>query len=196
MAPIGGGQHHPPAPFSVHVFRHPGGDFYRNCAVNPTAMRGHKVSLYEKNDVLGGNLIPGGSHSFKKEVRELNAWYQNELAELHVSIHTGTAITVAQLKALGADVIILAAGSTPVTPKVPGIEDEKVIRCMDAFAHPEKIGQNVAVIGGGLVRCEMALDYVRDRKEVTVVEVLPKILSVGIPSPIPNGQMIRFICTI
>lgn len=42
-------------------------------AARVAAMRGHKVSLYEKNDTLGGNLIPGGSHSFKKEVRELNA---------------------------------------------------------------------------------------------------------------------------
>ena len=37
------------------------------------AMRGHRVFLYERNDKLGGNLIPGGSHGFKKEVRELNA---------------------------------------------------------------------------------------------------------------------------
>ena len=152
--------------------------------------RGHKVSLYEKNTELGGNLIPGGSHSFKKEVRDLNAWYQNELNLLPVEIHTGEAATAEQLKIMGADVIILATGSVPVMPKVPGIEDEKVIGCMDAFAHPEKVGQKVAVIGGGLVGCEMALEYAQDGKEVTVVEALPKILSAGIPSPIPNGQMI------
>ena len=62
------------------------------------AMRGHKVSLYEKNDKLGGNLIPGGSHSFKKEVRELNAWYQNELSLLPVEVHTGeTAVSYTHL---------------------------------------------------------------------------------------------------
>ncbi len=159
-------------------------------AARTAAIRGHRVSLYEKNNSLGGNLIPGGSHSFKKEVRELNVWYQNELAGLPVSIHTGAEVTVEQLKGLGADVIILAIGSSPIMPDVPGIEDEKVIGCMEAFAHPEKIGQKVAVIGGGLVGCEMALDYARDGKEVTVVEALPNILSAGIPSPIPNGQMI------
>lgn len=159
-------------------------------AARIAATRGHKVSLYEKNTELGGNLIPGGSHSFKKEVRDLNAWYQNELNLLPVEIHTGEAATAEQLKIMGADVIILATGSVPVMPKVPGIEDEKVIGCMDAFAHPEKVGQKVAVIGGGLVGCEMALEYAQDGKEVTVVEALPKILSAGIPSPIPNGQMI------
>ena len=159
-------------------------------AARTAAMRGHKVSLYEKNESLGGNLIPGGSHSFKKEVRELNAWYQNELEALPVEIHTGEAVTAGQLRNMDADVIIVAAGSAPVMPKVPGIDDKKVIGCMEAFAHPEKVGQKVMVIGGGLVGCEMALEYAQDGKEVTVVEALPKILSAGIPSPIPNGQMI------
>ena len=159
-------------------------------AARTAAMRGHKVSLYEKNESLGGNLIPGGSHSFKKEVRELNAWYQNELKALPVEIHTGENVTAGQLRDMDADVIILAAGSLPVMPKVPGIDDKKVIGCIEAFAHPEKVGQKVMVIGGGLVGCEMALEYAQDGKEVTVVEALPKILSAGIPSPIPNGQMI------
>ena len=159
-------------------------------AARTAAMRGHKVSLYEKNESLGGNLIPGGSHSFKKEVRELNAWYQNELKALPVEIHTGETVTSGQLRNMDADVVILAAGSVPVMTKVPGIDDKKVIGCMEAFAHPEKVGQKVIVIGGGLVGCEMALDYAQDGKEVTVVEALPKILSAGIPSPIPNGQVI------
>ncbi|WP_286082524.1 oxidoreductase [Parablautia intestinalis] len=159
-------------------------------AARTAAMRGHKVSLYEKNESLGGNLIPGGSHSFKKEVRELNAWYQNELKALPVEIHTGESVTAGQLRDMDADVIILAAGSVPIMPKMPGIDDKKVIGCMEALAHPEKVGQKVMVIGGGLVGCEMALEYAQDGKEVTVVEALPKILSAGIPSPIPNGQMI------
>ena len=159
-------------------------------AARVAAMRGHEVSLYEKNDVLGGNLIPGGSHSFKTEVRELDAWYQNELNRLPVEIHTGEAVNAEQLCGMNADVIILAVGSTPIMPQVPGMDDERVLGCMDAFAHPEKVGQRVVVIGGGLVGCEMALDYAQSGKEVTVVEALPKILSAGIPSPIPNGQMI------
>lgn len=159
-------------------------------AARTAAMRGHKVFLYEKNGSLGGNLIPGGSHSFKKEVRQLNAWYQNELKALPVEIHTGEMVTSEQLRNMDADVIILATGSVPVMPNVPGMDDKKVLGCMEAFAHPEKVGQKVMVIGGGLVGCEMALDYAQDGKEVMVVEALPKILSAGIPSPIPNGQMI------
>ena len=159
-------------------------------AARTAAMRGHKVFLYEKNGSLGGNLIPGSSHSFKKEVRELNAWYQNELRALPVEIHTGEEVTPEHLRNMDADVIILATGSVPVMPNVPGMDDKKVLGCMEAFAHPEKVGQKVMVIGGGLVGCEMALDYAQDGKEVMVAEALPKILSAGILSPIPNGQMI------
>lgn len=89
-------------------------------AARVAATRGHQVSLYEKNERLGGNLIPGGSHRFKKEVRELNAWYENELNLLPVEIHTGEAVSTDQLKNMEADAIILAAGSTPIMPKVPG----------------------------------------------------------------------------
>lgn len=159
-------------------------------AARTAAMRGHRVALYEKHSQLGGNLIPGGSHRFKKDVRELNAWYQNELNRLPIEIHTEEFVTEAQLKNMEADVMILATGSVPIMPKVPGIDDKKVIGCMDAFAHPEKVGHKVVVIGGGLVGCEIALDYAQEGKIVTVVEALPKILSAGIPSPIPNGQMI------
>lgn len=154
------------------------------------SMRGHHVSLYEKNRELGGNLIPGGSHRFKTEVRDLNAWYQNELKLLPVDIHLGEEITAAQLNEMKPDVIVLAVGGTPIMPEVPGMDDPRVIGCMDALADPSRIGQKVVVIGGGLVGCEMALEYAMDGKEVTVVEALPKILSSGIPSPIPNGQMI------
>ena len=120
-------------------------------AARTAAFRGHKVSLYEKNKELGGNLIPGGSHSFKKEVRELNVWYQNELKNLPIELHMSETITAGQLREMNADVIILATGSVPVMPRVTGVDDPKVLGCMEAFAHPEKVGQNVVVIGGVLV---------------------------------------------
>ena len=159
-------------------------------AARVASLRGHQVTLLEKTAHLGGNLIPGGNHSFKQEVRALNAWYQQELQRLPVDIKLNTTATAEYLKALGADVIILATGSLPIMPQVPGMDAPQVIGCIDALKHPEKIGQRVLVIGGGLVGCEMALEYAQEGKEVTVVEALPQILTAGIYVPIPNGQMI------
>lgn len=154
------------------------------------AMRGHAVELFEQAPVLGGNLVPGGAHAFKKEVQELNAWYKDQLSGLPVKIHLNTVVNGELLRDMDADVIILATGSVPAAPNVPGLGSKMVIGCIDAIEHPEKTGKRVVVVGGGLVGCEIALEYAMDGKQVTVVERLPEILSAGFPSPIPNAQMI------
>lgn len=160
-------------------------------AARAAALRGHQVTLIEKNAELGGCMIQAGSHSFKKEVADLNRWYQQELKGLSVDIHTGTEATPDMVKSLEADVVILSTGYVPVMPKVPGIENPMAIECMDAYAHPEKIGQNVVVVGGGLVGCEMALGYAMEGKQVTAVEALDTLMTAGEEAPpIPNGQMI------
>ena len=160
-------------------------------AARTAALRGHQVTLIEKNAELGGYMIQAGSHSFKKEVADLNRWYQQELKGLSVDIHTGTEATPDMVKSLEADVVILSTGYVPVMPKVPGIENPMAIECMDAYAHPEKIGQNVVVVGGGLVGCEMALGYAMEGKQVTAVEALDTLMTAGEEAPpIPNGQMI------
>lgn len=160
-------------------------------AARTAAVRGHKVRLFEKKSVLGGNLIEGGSHSFKKEIPMLNKWYQLQLHKLGVEIRLNTEVSPEELKKMGADVIILAAGAAPVTPKIQGIDSSIVQNCMKAFEDPGKIGHKVVVIGGGLVGCEMALEYAMDGKDVTIVEAMEKILSAGGPSPIPNRQMLE-----
>lgn len=159
-------------------------------AARVAAKRGHEVVLLEKGKELGGNLIPGGSHSFKKEVRELNAWYRQELKRRPVDVRLGTEATPEMLRDLSADVVILATGSSPVEISVPGGAAGKVLGCLEALESPHKVGERVVVIGGGLVGCEMALEYAMDGKKVTMVETLPRILSSGIPNPIPNAQML------
>ena len=160
-------------------------------AARMAAIRGHQVTLLEKAPTLGGCLIQAGSHPFKQEVQALNEWYQRELKELRVDIRTETEATPEMLRAMNADVIILAAGYVPIVPPVPGIDSSTAVECMDAYAHPEKIGQRVAVIGGGLVGCEMALGYAMEGRQVTVVEALDELMRAGDEEPpIPNGQMI------
>ncbi|MEY8337638.1 FAD-dependent oxidoreductase [Lachnospiraceae bacterium 62-35] len=161
-------------------------------AARTAARRGHKVVLLEKSKNLGGNLIAGGSHSFKKEVQELNKWYIQELKDLNIDIRLETEAMPEILKDMQPDIVILANGAVPVVPKIPGIEKSFVFNCLDAISHPEQIGQNVVIIGGGLVGCEMALDYIKQGKTVTIIEALSDILSSGgAPMPIPNSQMIR-----
>lgn len=153
--------------------------------------RGHTVSLYEKSDRLGGHLISGGSHAFKSEVRRLNQWYQDELKALNIPVYMNTPISADDIRKLGVDAAVFAIGSSPVMPKINGIDHEKTITCVDALLGTRETGQKVVVVGGGLVGCEVALDLAQHGKEVTVVEKMDEILSpVTSMIPVMNRMML------
>ncbi|MBU3202411.1 FAD-dependent oxidoreductase [Clostridium estertheticum] len=160
-------------------------------AARTAALRGHSVTLFEKTDRLGGNLIPAGKHEFKKEVQELNEWYQQEIkVQEQIEIKMQEEATPDKIKELNPDVVILAVGSTAVMPKLPGIEKDHVMSCVDALEDKKPIGQNVVIVGGGLVGCEMALEYIQQGKNVSIVEALDDIMSAGEEVPTQNKQML------
>ncbi len=164
-------------------------------AARVAALRGHDVTLYEAGTELGGVVIPGGAHSFKKEMGELVDWYRQEIARLDaIDVRLGEAATVETLAgdpAGAPDAVVLALGAEPNTLRVPGIEDAPVMSGVDALLHPEALGHRVLVIGGGYVGCEMAIGAAQDGHEVTVLEALPDILSAGGSVPMQNSMMIR-----
>ncbi|BCN31047.1 oxidoreductase [Anaeromicropila herbilytica] len=146
-------------------------------------LRGHEVTLYEKSDVLGGNLIPAGAHDFKAEVNELNEYYKHQMEVLQIDVRMQTEVSAELLKESGADVIILATGSKPIMPNLPGIDHVKTISGVDALLNKKKVGQKVVIVGGGLVGCEIALGYAEEGKNVTIVEALENIMQTGdVPS--------------
>lgn len=158
-------------------------------AARTSALRGYDVTLFEASDRLGGHLNEAGAHSFKKEVMQLNKWYQRELAQLdNVTIKMEHKPCIKCIEKEKPDVIILATGSKESSPKIPGLE--KAVPSLEAINDPEKLGNSVIVVGGGLVGCEIALDEAKKGKKVTVVEALDKLMSSGIPAPYPNQQMI------
>lgn len=150
--------------------------------------RGHAVTLCERSDHLGGNLIPAGAHDFKAEMNELNSWYQRQLEKQGVTVHLNTQMDLESIKKTAPDAVILAVGADPVVPPVPGIE--KAIDCVAALTGTP-VGEHVIVVGGGLVGCETALGYAREGKTVTIVDALPDILSAGIKVPVMNEQLLR-----
>lgn len=160
-------------------------------AARTCAMRGHRVTLLEKSDDLGGHLISGGAHDFKSEVRELNLWYQGELDDWGVDVRMGVEATPELIDGLAPDAVILANGSSAVMPPIPGIDHPKTLGCIDALLHEERVGQRVVVVGGGLVGCEISLDLVNKGHDVTIVEALPSILSSGPAVPLPNAMYLH-----
>lgn len=130
-------------------------------------LRGHNPVVYEKADVLGGTFIPASAESYKGKLRDLLAWYRREMDRLCIEVHLSTEIT--DLSAFGSDPIVVATGSVPVVLRgVPG--HERMIEACD-FLNGAPVGENVAVIGGGLTGCEIAYELALQGKSVSVIEM-------------------------
>ncbi|MBR3357940.1 MAG: FAD-dependent oxidoreductase [Solobacterium sp.] len=158
-------------------------------AARTAARRGYDVTLYEKSGHLGGHIVEAGAHPFKKEIKQLNDWYQRELKEYDVKVVLNCDVNAETLKNSGADAVIIATGSVTSVPPIPGIE--KAISALDAINHPEKLGSNIVIAGGGLVGCEIGYDEVLKGKQVTVVELMGDIMAAGAAAPLPNIMMIK-----
>ena len=153
-------------------------------AARIAAMRGHHVTLFEKDGVLGGRLIEAGVHSFKDSIRELVDWYRLQLVQdPNITIQLNTAVTAKQLKDIDADSIILAVGSDPLMPRsITGIDAPNAVSCTEVLDGKRTVGNRLVIVGGGLVGAEMAYDYCLEGKQITLVEALPDLMAND-----PNG---------
>jgi 2-enoate reductase len=160
-------------------------------AARAAAIRGHNVTLYEKGDRLGGHVRTASVPSFKMDEARLLDWYRTELEELKVRINVGKEASVESLKKEKPDAAIIATGSRPVIPDVPGIGRENVTTAIDVLLGKKKAGKRVVIVGGGLIGCETALWLAQQGKQVTIVEVLKSLMRSGSPVPRPNMMMLR-----
>jgi 2-enoate reductase len=131
------------------------------------AKRGHKVTLYEKTDKLGGVFIAASAPSFKEKDRDLIAWYIRELKKYPITVNMNT--EVKDIKSLGADEVIIATGATPKRIPVKGAE--KAIEACEYLLKTKSVGENVIVVGGGLTGCEIAYDLYLSGKKPVIVEM-------------------------
>ncbi len=159
-------------------------------AARVASMRGHQVVLYEKDNSLGGHLIEASIPDFKKDLAKLLDWYKRELAILNLDIKTGLEANAEVIRKENPEVIILATGSLPIIPNIPGVESEKVSTAMDLFRGKKKAQGKVLVLGGGLIGCEIALWLAQQGKKVTIVEILSDLMIGGIPVQHMNRLML------
>jgi len=131
------------------------------------AKRGHKVTLYEKSDKLGGVFIAAAAPSFKEKDKALISWYIRELAKQPVEVKLNTEVT--DIQSLGADEVIVATGATP--KKIPVKGADTAIEAIDYLLGNKQVGENVVIIGGGLTGCEIAYDLYLQGKKPTIVEM-------------------------
>lgn len=136
------------------------------------ADRGHKVVLFEKADKLGGQMNYADFEPLKGELRAYRD-YMTRMIESRkaIEVHLNEEATAEKIEAMKADVVIVAAGASPIVPSIPGIENEKCMSAIDAYFHTDRVGKKVVVIGGGMVGCECSLYLAEKGKDVSVIEI-------------------------
>jgi 2-enoate reductase len=146
-------------------------------AARVAAIRGHEVTLIEKNKDLGGHLIEGSRPLFKDDTKRLLRWLTKQVYKVGVEVKLETEATPELIRVLKPDVLIIAVGSDPIVSEVPNA-NSTVIEASDVLLGKRDVGDKVVVIGGGLVGCETALYAAEElKKKVAIVEMLDEILN-------------------
>ena len=126
-------------------------------AARVAALRGHDVHLFEKTDVLGGQLryayIPPG----REEIVNVISFLENQIKKLNVNIELSKKVDTVTINKMKPDVVIAATGGVPLIPKITGIKEKNVVVAEDVFDNRVKVGKDVVIIGGGTIGCEIAL---------------------------------------
>ncbi len=143
-------------------------------AARVLALRGHRVTLYEQSDRLGGVFIAAAAPSFKEKDRELIRWYEKQMRELPIRVELNRKI--ADVSTLNADEVIIATGSKARRLPVKGVE--KSIEACDYLLGRKPVGDRVILIGGGLTGCEIALDLYLKGKTPVIVEMKNDLIAV------------------
>ncbi len=151
-------------PKTVHII---GGGIGGMEAARVLKLRGHNPIIYEKSDRLGGTFIAASAESYKGKLRDLLKWYEYQMEELGIDVRLNSEIK--DTASFGKDPVIIATGSKArVLGKVPG--HEMMVEACE-YLRGKEVGENVAVIGGGLTGCEIAYELALQGKKPVIVEM-------------------------
>ncbi|RTL68249.1 MAG: hypothetical protein EKK42_10690 [Pseudonocardiaceae bacterium] len=136
-------------------------------------LRGHDVSIWERDSSLGGKLEVAGLAPSKHEVLRFKAFQAARLAALGVDIHTSSPVSAATIRTERPDVVVIATGADPLVPPIPGIDGPTVHDAQALLRGdiPVGPGTRVVVVGGSATGCETAELTRAQGAEVVIVEM-------------------------
>ena len=144
-------------------------------AARVATLRGHKVTIWEKNSQIGGNLITASNAPHKEETKCVTDYLTYQMKKLNVNVMLNKTATPEMVLDESADDVIIATGAKPIIPDLPGLEQENVVFALDVLNGVVATGNNVVIIGGGMIGCETAEFLASKGKDVSIIEMLPKI---------------------
>jgi len=144
-------------------------------AARVAALRGHKVTLMEKQAQLGGETKIASLTLDKGVLAEFIAWEEKECRKAGVTIELGKEVTAKTAEKFGADVVIIATGATPAKPPIPGIDKAHVFTARQVLQGEAVYGEKVVIAGAGAVGIDMT-EYIIQNKlanDVTILDQVP-----------------------
>lgn len=184
-------------------------------AARVAAMRGHRVSIYEKQGQVGGSIpMAAVVKGFdREELPLIYQWFKRQLNRLGVAIHIRITVTRSLVDHIKPDVLIVATGGVHDLPDIPGISNRMVItsetlhhRMKSAlkFAGPRllrwltglymPVGKNVVIVGGRLHGCQTAEFLTKRGRKVTIVDEGPEdVIGKGLVEMVIKPSLLRWL---
>lgn len=133
------------------------------------AERGHKVTIYEKSDALGGLLKFADHTQWKWNYRVLKKHFVHQVEKSGIDVKLGTTATPAMIRKKGYDTILVATGAEPIASRMKGADGKNVYGILEAYEKKKELGKNVVFIGAGRIGTESALGICKDGHKVTLL---------------------------
>ena len=133
--------------------------------------RGHHVTIFEKEDSLGGAIRHADFVDFKWPLKRYKDWLIAQVAKRDIRVELNTEATPDLVRQQGFDIVLAALGADPVRPPIPGADGSNVLFATEALCDHTKAGKRVVVIGGGEVGTETGMHLAEHGHEVTVLEM-------------------------
>ena len=130
--------------------------------------KGHDVVLLEESETLGGLLKEAAQGPYKKDLNNYKQYLIDHVLKSGIDVRLNFHADKEKVEALKPDSLVLALGSFPRKLNIPG--SERAYDCLQAIDQMDKLGENIVIIGGGFVGCELAIELNDLNKKVTVVE--------------------------
>lgn len=147
------------------------------------AKRGHDVTLYEKQSVIGGNYRIGGIPPYKQLVFSVLQYYKTMGDKYGVKYRIQEEATAEKILAEQPDEVIIATGSVPIIPNIPGLDQVNYMTAEEVLEGTKEPVGKVLIVGGSSVGCEIA-DFLGEYgHDITVMDMLPT-LGTGLESAI------------
>ena len=151
-----------------------GGPGGMKAAITASEM-GHDVTLAEETDGLGGLLKFTDRDELKVDLRALKEHLVYKTGSSGARVLLNTRVDRDWVEQGGYDAVILATGSVPARPPIPGLDGPLVCHATEIFEDLPQTGAHVVILGGGLVGCETGLFLARQGCTVDIIEMQPQI---------------------